>query len=197
MAVGSEIFCQDSRIGIGIISADDHQCIDAVLFAHGCACFELFQRFQFGPSTPDDVESAGIAVWGKKLTGDDLIGVLQDAGGASLESVEDILGICSLEGVEQAADDIVSSGSLSTTEDDADISLSSNGFVVAFGKGDSAHAIGMREQCLDGISIGRCTGWFSIHGFDAGDILPENCGQFWLVRIANLLQRGNVHNELL
>ena len=60
--VSSKIFCQNSRVGVGIVAADDNDSIYAVLFANlGNDC-ELLFGFELGSARADDIKAAGVAV---------------------------------------------------------------------------------------------------------------------------------------
>ena len=136
MAFVLEELSQDGCVGIGIIATDDDQGGNVVALANFCTDFELFFTFKFCASTSDDVKPTCIAIGGKIVSVDDSVGILENARGPPLESVEVVLRVCSLQGIKESADDIVPTGGLSAAEDYPDVALFGNTCVVSLCESD-------------------------------------------------------------
>ena len=155
--------------------------------AHSRTGLELLTRLQLGAAAADDVESPGVPERVEVFTVDDVVGVLQDAGGAALEAVELVVAVGGLQGVEEPADDVVSAGGLPAAEDHAHVALLPDGGVRSLGKGDAALAVGIGKEGLDGILVALGGGLFTIDCCYGRDIFAENLWEFGLIAVAKFL----------
>ena len=188
--------CQNTGVGIGVISADDDQRGDPALFAVFPGGDELLFGLKFGTSGTDHIESAGIAVGV-----DDLIGQLHrlvfDQTVGSLEETEDAaVGVEALESVIDTGNDVVSAGSLSAGEDDSDIDRGKSLLLGGCLKGQSGTSEGIGEKFGNSFDI---TGTGGCAAFDHGHCgsAAQGNGEFRLIGgTRQLKRRDSAHFSL-
>ena len=131
------------------------------MFAYFDTVVELPGLFEFGTSGTDDVEAAGVTVLVDDGAGEFLILAVDETGRTAEEAVELVVGVQCLQTVVETADNVVTAGSLTAGEDDADV----NRFGVGIGLGvgvrlerDKGQTVGVREEFLDFllVSYGVC-----------------------------------------
>ena len=148
VVLGRIVLGQHTGIGIGVVSADDYQCLDAQLTENLDAALKLGFLLQLGATRTNDIETAGVAILVDELIGKLDILVVDQAAGTHQEAVKLALGIEALDAIVESADYIVSAGCLSAGEDDAH-AKGLHGLCLACLKGDDGHAIGVGEHGFD------------------------------------------------
>lgn len=142
------VFGEDAGVGIAVVATDDDDGGDAELFADFGSFVKLPCLFQFGTSRADDVETAGVAVAVDDVGGEFLVFVVHKSAWSAEETIELVGWVQFLEPVEDAGDDVVSTGSLSTGEDDADVDGLVD-FGLSFHKVDERQSVGVGEELFD------------------------------------------------
>ena len=192
------VFGKEAGVGVGVVAADDDEGGDSKSLAVFRAFIELLFQFEFGSAGTDHVESAGVAVCVHEIIGDFDIAVVDESARTAFEAIEFAAGVEALDAVIQSGDDVVSAGSLSAGEDDADVDRFHFRFGIGFFKLEHRHVAGGREESVDFLCIGERLEFFSFDAFDsrAG---AESCRELGLVAESCLLQGGNgsVHKNLL
>ena len=186
--VGSHVLGQHSRVGVGIVAADDHDRGQAVSGSHFGHDLELFFRFQLGTAGTDDVETAGVAVFIDKLIRKLNEIIVDQSGGAALEAKEDVVAVRGLERIVQAADHVMPAGSLAAGKDHADHLLLRRGVVAALFEGDFVVAVGVGEEGLDLVLIRHTFGGRADFDGNPGNTAAERRGKFGAVLISCFLK---------
>ena len=182
------VLSQHCSIGIGIVTADDHDRSQAMLLRHLCHDPELFLRLQLCASGADDIESAGIPVGIDVFVGKFQIIVFDQSGRTALEAQEHVVLIRRFNRVIQPADDIVAAGRLSAGKDHAHNLLFGCGSVAALDESNLFLTVGIGEERPDLLLIRYAFRRRTDLNGDLGDTSAEHSGQFGAVLISYLLQ---------
>ena len=91
--VGGAVLSQNGGVGVGVVTADDDQRVDAVLFAVFGDNGELLLRLQLGAAGTDDVKTAGGAILIDIFVIEDDEIVVQQTTGTALETDQDVFGV--------------------------------------------------------------------------------------------------------
>ncbi len=143
-----------ASIGIGVIATDDHESRDMELTQDLESAVELVLSLQFRATGADHVKSSRIAILIDDLTGELYILVLDQSGGSHQESVELALGIKRLNTIKDPRDHIVSTGGLTTGQEDTYIDRVVLGVgIFPLLKGDARHTVGVGEELLDSLLV--------------------------------------------
>ena len=192
--VGGHVLRQDSGVGIGVVTADDDNGGNAVLLANLGSDGELLFGFQLGAAGADDIEAAGVAEHVDVFIIHDAVVIFQQTAGAALEAIQLIFGIGGLQGVVQAADNVMAAGGLAAGEDHTHHLLFGSGGVGALLEGDLVLAVGIGEQCLDLFLVGHALGGLADLHTDFRNAVSQHTGQLRGVLISGSLQRRQIHS---
>ena len=129
-----------------------------MLLRRSCRRFELFFCLDLRSAGADDVKAAGITVRVNELVRKFHIVVIHKTARAALEAEKNIVLVCRLQRVIQAADDIVAAGRLPAGENNADL------------------AVSIREQFSDLVLIRYAGGLFAFLYADIGNAVTQHSG---------------------
>jgi len=193
--VCGKVLCQHCGVGVGVVTADDHDGVDAVLLADLCNDGKLLLGLQLGSAGADDIEAAGVAVPVDILVVEDDIVVFKQTAGAALEAVENVVLIGSLQSVVQAADNVVSAGSLAAGKDHAHLLSFCLSGVGTLLEGDLVLTVGVGEQGLDLLLVCYAFGSAAVLNTDLGNTVSQHTGQLGVVLVSCCLKRGKFHRN--
>ena len=131
-----------------------------------------------------DVEAAGVAELVDIFVGEDDEIIVQQAAGTALEAIEFIFGICGLQRIVQAANNIVAAGSLSAGQDNAYYLLLSSRGVSALLESDLVFTVGIGEQGLDLLLICYAFGGVTVLHADLGNAVTQHTGQLGSILVS-------------
>ena len=191
--VGRAVLCQDGSVGVGVVAADDDQGVDTVLLAVFHNNGELLLGLQLGTAGTNDVEAAGVAVLVDVLVTEDDEVIIQQAGGTAFEAIQLVFLVGSLQGIVQAADNVVTARCLTTGKNDTNHQLTSLGSVLTLFKDDLVLAVGIGEQSLDLLLVSDRLSSTAVADGNLRNTVSEHTGQFGNVLVSCSLQRGQVH----
>ncbi len=174
--VRCEILRQHRRVRVGIVAADNYHSGQAVLLRRSCRRFELFFCLDLRSAGADDVKAAGITVRVNELVRKFHIVVIHKTARAALEAEKNIVLVCRLQRVIQAADDIVAAGRLPAGENNADNLSLRRGSVLPLLEDDFPLAVSIREQFSDLVLIRYAGGLFAFLYADIGNAVTQHSG---------------------
>ena len=178
------VFGEDGGVGVGVVAADDYNSGDAEFTQDFKTFVELFNFLEFGTARADDVEAAGVAVFVDDGSGQLDIAVFNKSGRTHEEAEQAAVAMNFLDTVEKAADNVVAAGSLAAGQDYTHVyGLAGYGAVV-FLKTYFGKAVGVGEQCADGILVGYGFGGLAFNDFYSAG---ESYGKFGLIACAGCL----------
>ena len=187
--MGGKILSQNRRVGVGVIAADDHDGVDAVLLADLLRNRELLLGFQLGSAGADDVKAAGISVLVDVFVIENQIVIFQQTAGAALEAVEHIVLVGGLQCIVQAANHIVAAGGLTAGQDHAHNLLPGRRGVLTLLEGDLVLTVGVGEECLDLLLIGYALGCAAVVNANLGNAVSEHPRELGVILVSRQLQR--------
>ena len=173
-------------IGIAVVTTDDDHSGNIEFTEDIQSSLELLRALEFGTARTDDVKATGVAVLLDNVLGEFTITVLNQTVGATQEAIQTAILVQSLDTIIEATNHIVSTGSLTATEDHAHVEglLGRHRRVVTL-KSEFGHSIGAGEEGLDSLLVcNRLSGL----ALDRTHRAPKCCGQFGSVSQPHILQ---------
>ena len=146
--LGSIILSQYACVGIGVITTDDYQCLDAQLAQNLYAALKLALLLQLGTSGADDIKTTSIAIFIDKLIIEFHIFVVNQTARTHQETIELAVGIQTLDTVIQTAYHIMATRSLTARKDNTYID-SIHRLLLSLLKGDYGHTVSVGEHGLN------------------------------------------------
>ena len=191
-AVGLEVFTENSSVGVGVVTTDDHDSVELLGLGNSHALLELFFSFELGTAGLDDVESASVAVSVHDLFVDhDELAVFEAR--RTAEEAEE-LGILAdaLDTVEDTRNHVVSTRSLATGEHHAHVESLTGSGLGGLLHADVGSAVGVGEQGLDLGLVTDGLGGLALHESNFESAIAERYGEFRLVGLAGLAEDGQI-----
>lgn len=139
------ILGQNAGVGVGVVATDDDDGFEVELFADFEAFVELLCFFEFGATRADDVEATCVAIFVDDVGGEFDVFVVYEARGTAEEAVEFALCVQCLDAIKDARDDVVSTRSLTTREDNANVKGLALDCALTFLEGHDRHSVGVGE----------------------------------------------------
>ena len=165
-----------------------------MLLAHFGSDCKLLLGLQLGAAGTDDIKAAGVAEHVDVFIIHNAVVVFQQTAGAALEAVQLIFGICGLQRVVQAADNVVAAGGLTAGQDHAHNVLLGGGGVGAFLESDFVLSVGIGEQCLNLFLVGNALCGLADFHTDFRNTVSQHTGQLRGVLISGSLKRRQIHH---
>ena len=191
-AVGLEVFTENSSVGVGVVTTDDHDSVELLGLGDSHALLELFFGFELGTAGLDDVESASVAVGVHDLFVDhDELAVFETR--RTAEEAEE-LGILAdaLDTVEDTRNHVVSTRSLAAGEHHAHVQSLTGSSLGSLLHGNVRCTVGVREQSLDLGLVAHGFGCLTLVESDLESAVAESGGEFRLVGLAGLAEDGQI-----
>ena len=188
--MSGKILSQNSSVGIGIVTADNDHSGNAVLLADIRYNSKLLFGFELCSAGADNVKTTGVSVLIDVRIIKNQIVVFQQTAGTAFEAVQLIFLAACFQGIVQSADNIVTAGSLSAGQDNADYLLLDRRSVLALLEGDLVLAVCVGEESLDLILICNTFGCIAIFYANLGDTVSEHARQLGVILISRDLKRG-------
>ena len=180
---------KNSCICVGIVTADDNDCCDTVLFADLCGNSELFLCLKFGPSGTDDIKTACISVLiNIGIVKNDVI-IIQKSARTALEAIKDVLLIRCFQSVIQTAYDVMSAGSLSAGKNNTNDLFLRCGCILSLLKRDLLFSVCVREKGFDLFLISNALCRLAFLYADISDSMSEHARKLRGILVSCFLKR--------
>ena len=190
--LGGEVFGEYASVGVRVVPTDDDHGVDAEFADDFETLFELCFFFELRTTRTNHVETTGVAVFVDEGVGHFEILVINETAGAHEEAVELRSGVLLLETVIETANHVVTAGSLTAGEDDADVDGSIFLLFVGGFEADEGHAVGVGEECFDFFLIVNTLRGVSLYNFH---VAAQTGGEFGAISRTSDLQCAFFHNE--
>ena len=190
--LGGEVFGEHASVGVRVVTTDDHNGVDAEFADDFETLFELCLFFELRTTRTDHVETTGVAVFVDEGVGHFKILVINKTAGTHEEAVELRSGVLLFETVIETANHVVTAGSLTAGEDDADVDGSIFLLFVGGFEADEGHAVGVGEECFDFFLIVNTLRGVSLYNFH---VAAQTGGEFGAISRTSDLQCAFFHNE--
>ena len=182
------IFGQYRCIGIGIITANDNNGRHAMLPADLHNKLKLLLCLQLGPARTDNIKSACISISIDICIIKYKIVILQKPTRSAFKAKQDIVRIRCLQGIIEAADNIVAARCLSSRKDHTDNMFLCLGSILSFMKDYFSFSVSVRKKCLNLLLISCTLRYFSLNDTNLRDTVPKHPRKLWLISVSRLLK---------
>lgn len=183
-----EVFAENGSVRVGVVTTDNHDSVELLGLGDSHALLELFFGFELGTAGLDDVESASVAVGIHDLFVDHDELAVFEAAWATEEAEELRLRVNALDTVEDTGDNVVSTRSLTTGKDNANVQSLSFAVSLAGLQLNVRSTVGVREQGLDLLLIADGFSCLTLVECYVESTVAESNGEFRLVGLAGLAE---------
>ena len=183
------VLSEHASVGVGVITTNDDDSLDVELTDDLQSFLELIHLLKLCTARANHIKATGVTILVNKILCQFDIVVINQTTRTHEETVDLVVGVHLLHGIEDTANDVVTTRSLTTGKDDTDVHLTCCLFVTG-DKLDERHSISVGEKLLDFFLITYALGRLSLLYF-YGTL--QTLGELGLVLCTCFLQKTCLH----